>query len=293
MGTYQDALKRKMKQHPGDKQGAIKPANLHMPKPDPDPKAPNEYKPNKGGKSNVNTGLNRGGKNKPQNNHNGNSGSSFTGGGGGQGNGGNNANAFLPATDPRDDRYWRDVFTLNRDRDLKLQNLDVEDRYARNAFNEATLGLKLQQPKDILNYQEGSNRGGSFYSSRTGEGVGDIVKQYFEQGSQLNRDYETSTAQRNLERQTIDNQYQMSLSDLLAGATDRASAAEADRPMPAADSYAQALLDRITSGGGGNQGGSGRGPTNSGGGRGPVNSGNNNQGNKNKDKDKHKKKKNK
>jgi hypothetical protein len=276
MPTYQDALKRKLGQghNAGPKKGLPKRGNLHFPKPDPDPKAPNEPKKHQGQQANV---RNKPKQRKPGQQGNGNSGSSSTGGGGGQGGGGNQGNGFLPATDPRDDQYWRDVFTLQQERDLKLQNLDVEETYAKNSFNEAALNLKLQQPKDILNFREGANRGGSFYSSRTGEGVGDITKDYFQMGSQLNRDFESSNASRQIERDLISQGFNREQAALLASATDRASQAEQDRPMPEADSYAQALLDRLGRGGGGsNQGGGNRGAVN--------------QSNQNRDKDKKKNK---
>lgn len=257
MGTYQDALKRKLnKDHESGPKGQIKPANLHIPKPDPDPKAPTEYKPNKGGKSNTHVGDNKGQQTYTPNGNGNKPGSSSTGNGGGQGNGGNQGNGFLPATDPRDDQYWRDLFTLTQERDLKLQNLDVEDTYARNSFNEAALYLKMQQPKDILGYQEGRNQRGGLYSSRTGEGVGDIVKNYFEQNTSLNRDYERDSDTRRLSRETISNKYLHDSDDLYADAASRASAAETERPMPEGNSILEALLEKID--GGGNQSGGNR-----------------------------------
>ena len=264
--------------------GKPRKSKLGVPKVNPDPKAPNEPKSKQKGQSNVGKGKQNGNKpgqkpDKPKP-----SSPQAPGAGGGQ----PAQSPFAPPVDPRDSQYWSDVVSLQFNKNAELQGLGLEESFGNTNYQEALRKLNFQEPKDVLARQEGANRAGEFYSSKTGEDIGGIATNYFEQRSGLARNKQQEDAMRNLTRNLVENGYTVDQAAAYASAVGRQSDAESDRPMPEVDPIST-LLDTLRKKKGKGKGKGKQGGGGGSGGGGGQSGGGGNQGNKGKNKGKGKK----
>ena len=221
----------------------LKKSKLSLPKVNPDPRPPNESGVNSGGgqdnQSKSSTPKSHYSPKPPK------SPSSPTAPKGTLGDAPTTATAtYANPIDPRDSTYWEEQVRLLSDRDTNLQNLNLQQTYSNTAFQEALGNLARQKPKDILSTQENANRGGRFYSSKTGEDIGQIEQNYFQQQSGLTRTKEQEDNLREIARKAIEQGYTKDEAAALAAAADRAAQAEKNRPAPA-DTSVQTLLQQL------------------------------------------------
>jgi hypothetical protein len=218
---------------------AYRRSKLGIPRVNPDPRPPNEPRGNKGRDNqsknrygNVNS-INKpkaGQKNKPGNN--------------GKPGGSSPTQQDQPtkveplygnAIDPRDSEYWRNLVVLTQNKDNQLSQLNTEETYSRTAYERALQDLTLQQPRDELSYREGANQAGAFYSSKTGEGLGQIKQEYFLRRSDTEQNFNKEQSLRELMRRAIEQGYTAEEAALLAEATERQAMGELDREAPYID----------------------------------------------------------
>jgi hypothetical protein len=134
--------------------------------------------------------------------------------------------------DPRDDQYWRDYTQLNFNKDLNLSQLNTEDVYANTAYQAALQRRSFDEPLEVQRMREQANVGGTIYSTAHQENLGLLGQEQFQTRSDLENAYNQALADRALQRQGIQGQYNLDTQNAFAAGAARASQEELQRPAP-------------------------------------------------------------
>lgn len=145
--------------------------------------------------------------------------------------------------DPRDETYWKSVIALQGSRNANNREQDIAQTASDNAYSQAVQNLAIQKPRDELALKENANRAGAFYSSKTGESVGQLAQQYFNQNTALSDNRTREESLRQLTRDKLAQGYTVDEAAALAEAVDRHSAAEAAKNPPLGDNPTTAPYD--------------------------------------------------
>lgn len=232
----QEALRKKMQKGANNKiirnHPQLRRSRLGIPQVNNNPRPPNEAKgPGQGTKQTFQNKGN-GGKNT---NKGASSGNQQNNNGGNNNQNQNTTPQLVPLqgqTDPRDAQYWQDLAVLTQNKNANLSSLDLEETYANTAYTDALSQMALDQPKQQRNIYEQRNKGGAFYSSVTGEDVGNLEQQYTRQRSNLARDFSFSSAQRGLQRSELESQGVLGSQQAYADALSRLAQQEMDAEAP-------------------------------------------------------------
>lgn len=140
------------------------------------------------------------------------------------------AAALAPPIDPRDSQYWKDYASLKFENDLAMKQLDTEDVFAKSAFDREKAARDYQAPLEVNDLRQGANVGGRIYSTGTQEKLGNLAQEQFGRNTSALEAYQAALNERSTKRGELKSGYERALHELLEGATERGSEGEINRP---------------------------------------------------------------
>jgi hypothetical protein len=120
-----------------------------------------------------------------------------------------------------DAQYYADSAQDEFSRQGKLGDLGQQSAYDATDLQEALRRMRDQQPRDVQHTQEAAAKQGLFYSSRTGEQVGDVNASYARQESDAQQAYDRREAGRQAARTALEQGKSVDEAARLAESIDR------------------------------------------------------------------------
>src|SRR5688500_5594108 len=140
--------------------------------------------------------------------------------------------ARTPA-DARDPQYFNDLAKLEQHYIQRKADLAAAGEGAKRSFDRSMSDLGTQQPKDVLQTQQGSNKAGLLYSGFLSKGLGDIETSYAKRRTELSEDLAADDRDRTRQLGELESLYGpsgLNRNDIILGAMERASARDLEYP---------------------------------------------------------------